>query len=113
MSAITTHVLDTSAGRPAAGVPIVLEFEEQSAWRLISHGATDEDGRLRTLLPVDAPLTPGAYRLVFSVDGYYAARGTQAFFRRVTVEFVVAAASGDYHVPLLISPFGYTTYRGT
>jgi len=114
MSAITTHVLDTALGRPASGVHVELELLDQTAWRTLACGSTDSDGRLRTLLPSGAPLTPGEYRLVFDTEEYFARVQSKSFYKRVTVEFTVAAGvEAHYHVPLLLSPFGYTTYRGT
>jgi 5-hydroxyisourate hydrolase len=112
--AITTHVLDTSTGRPAAGVAIRLEFcESGGAWRAAGHGSTDADGRLRTLIGADTPLAAGAYRLTFDTGAYFRGRAIEPFHPRVAVEFSVPEATADYHVPLLISPFGYTTYRGS
>ena len=114
MSAITTHVLDTSRGRPAVGVPVELEIRDGSgAWRRIGHGATDADGRLRTLMPDEDLLADGVYRLVFDVEKYFAALAVTTFYSRVTIEFVTSASESHYHVPLLLSPFGYTTYRGS
>jgi 5-hydroxyisourate hydrolase len=114
MSAITTHVLDTSRGRPAAGVPVELEIREGSGgWRRVGRGVTDADGRLRTLMPSGEPPVAGVYRLVFDVEKHFLGAGVATFFPRVTVEFTVAAGEAHYHVPLLLSPFGYTTYRGT
>ena len=114
LSAITTHVLDTSLGRPAAGVSVVLDRGGRSdQWQLVGHGQTDADGRLRTLMPADAPLTPGPYRLVFDTGKYFELRGIRAFYPSVIILFEVEAAEAHYHVPLLISPFGYTTYRGS
>lgn len=113
MSAITTHVLDTALGRPAAGVRVDLEVLEAASWRTLGGGATDSDGRLRTLLPDGAALVPGEYRLLFNMEEYFARLHPQAFYKRVTVEFTVSADETHYHVPLLISPFGYSTYRGS
>ena len=113
MSAITTHVLDTALGRPAPGVPVELEFRAQSAWRPLARGETDSDGRLRTLLPDGVPLVPGEYRLVFDTEKYFARQHPQSFYKHVTVEFRIAAEETHCHVPLLLSPFGYSTYRGT
>ncbi len=111
---ITTHVLDTNRGRPANGVRVELEARDSSgSWRQIGHGTTDGDGRLRTLMPDGVPVEPGAYRLTFDTGEYFARRGVAAFYPRVTVEFTTAAGEAHYHVPLLISPFGYTTYRGS
>ena len=114
MSAITTHVLDTSRGRPAAGVPVELEVRDGSGdWRPIGRGVTDADGRLRTLMFDDDSLVAGVYRLVFDVEKYFAADAVRAFFPRVIVEFTAMEGEEHYHVPLLLSPFGYSTYRGT
>lgn len=114
MSAITTHVLDTALGRPAEAVRVELEFCDKAGWRTLARGATDRDGRLRTLLPAGEPLTPGDYRLVFDTEEYFARLHPKGFYRRVTVEFTVeAGGDAHYHVPLLLSPFGYTAYRGT
>jgi 5-hydroxyisourate hydrolase len=113
MSAITTHVLDTSTGRPASGIEVQLEVARGDQWTVAGRGRTDDDGRLRSLLPSDAPLVSGTYRLVFDTAGYFTRSGTPAFYPRVTVEFTVAGGEAHYHVPLLLSPFGYTTYRGS
>lgn len=114
MSAITTHVLDTSRGRPAAGVPVVLEIQESnSEWRPLGRGTTDADGRLRTLLPEGDPLLVGIYRLVFNTAQYFGSAGADAFYPRVIIEFETTPGESHYHVPLLLSPFGYSTYRGT
>ena len=101
---ITTHVLDTAQGKPASGIPIKLEVRELSGWTLVGEGKTDADGRLKTL---GASKTPGTYRLIFDT------RSRSAFFPEVTVMFEIADASAHYHVPLLLSPFGYSTYRGS
>ena len=115
MSAITTHVLDVARGRPAAGISVLLEIQENSGaeWRPIGRGMTDVDGRLRSLLPAGDPLLVGAYRLVFNTAQYFAAAGVDAFYPRVIIEFETAPGETHYHVPLLLSPFGYSTYRGT
>ena len=113
MSAITTHVLDTAHGVPAAGVHVELQVGEGSTWHAMADGTTDADGRLRSLTDAAEPLESGVYRLVFDTGSYFNQRGTTAFHPRVTVEFTLDRAVPHYHVPLLISPFGYTTYRGT
>lgn len=114
MSAITTHVLDTARGRPAAGVPIVLERAgEGGAWQRLGQGATDADGRLRTLLPDGERPAAGVYRLTFDTEAYFAATGEGGFFPAVHITFRVTAPEQHYHVPLLLSPFGYSTYRGS
>jgi len=102
---ITTHVLDTAQGRPASGVPVELEIREGESWRKLGQGETDSDGRLRTLL--SGELQAGTYRLRFDTNG------RSPFFPEVAIVFVVHEAGGHYHVPLLLSPYGYTTYRGS
>jgi 5-hydroxyisourate hydrolase len=107
MSAITTHVLDTTAGRPAAGVPVLLERRTPEGWQREGSGVTDADGRLRTLLPADVSLAAGEYRITFDT------RARSAFYPSVSVQFTVDDPVQHYHVPLLLSPFGYSTYRGS
>ena len=114
MSAITTHVLDTARGRPAAGVPVRLEARDaEGAWRELGRGFTDADGRLKDLLPSEQKLSKGSYRLTFDAAVYFAAQGEKGFYTEVSVAFVVAEGGAHYHVPLLLSPYGYTTYRGS
>lgn len=114
MNGITTHVLDTARGRPAAGVPVMLESRsEEEGWRIVGRGATDADGRLRDLAPADFILSEGDYRLTFDAGAYFAATGTEGFYTEVVVSFVVHDAASHYHVPLLLSPYGYSTYRGS
>jgi 5-hydroxyisourate hydrolase len=111
LSAITTHVLDTSRGRPAAGVPVALDRAVDSGWQPVSHGTTDDDGRASGLLS-SAP-EPGRYRLTFDTGAYFRAVGDTGFYPEVSVTFVVGRGEEHYHVPLLLSPFGYSTYRGS
>ena len=113
MSAITTHVLDTARGVPAAGVAVVLEREEASGWRLIGRGETDADGRQRGLMPGADPAPAGLYRLRFDTRTYFESQSAPVFFPQVTVTFQLAQGSDHLHVPLLLSPFGYSTYRGS
>jgi 5-hydroxyisourate hydrolase len=113
MSAITTHVLDTARGRPASGVRIVLERLANGAATTLGRGATDADGRLRDLLPSGTPLEEGTYRLLFDTGGYFAAQGVDAFYPEVAIVFQVKNGGEHFHVPLLLSPFGYSTYRGS
>ena len=114
MSAITTHVLDTSRGRPAAGVPVALEvLLVESGWKQIGMGETDADGRLRELLPPDHVLVEGMYRLNFDTVSYFASLGVEGFYPVVSIVFAVREAGQHYHVPLLLSPYGYSTYRGS
>lgn len=103
MAGITTHILDTSIGKPAAGVAVTLEIQRGSAWETVGRGVTDKDGRLRTLTE-GRKLESGTYRLRF---------GTTGFFPEITIAFRVDDPDQHYHVPLLLSPFGYSTYRGS
>ncbi len=109
MSTITTHVLDTSLGRPAAGIRVELEY----GGALIGSGVTNADGRVRDLLPEGAALSEGVYRLTFAVGDYFAKASRASFYPEVVVTFRLGGAEEHYHVPLLLSPFGYTTYRGS
>jgi 5-hydroxyisourate hydrolase len=110
---ITTHVLDTARGRPAAGVPVVLERRMGTEWQSIGSGETDSDGRLHTLMPATAALTPDVYRLVFDTGRYFQSQRSPRFYPQVIIVFETTEGEGHYHVPLLISPFGFTTYRGS
>lgn len=113
MSAITTHILDISAGAPARGVPVTLERETDEGWEVVGNGTTDDDGRLRDLLASGATIKTGNYRLIFDTEFYFAERQIESFYPNVTVAFTVGDAAQHYHVPLLLSPFGYSTYRGS
>jgi 5-hydroxyisourate hydrolase len=114
MSAITTHILDTSRGRPAGGVLVRLEIRSREGdWKVIGHGTTDGDGRARELLPADAPLVNATYRLTFDTAAYFNAQNIESFYPEVTIVFTVGEASEHYHVPLLLNPYGYSTYRGS
>lgn len=110
---VSTHVLDTSIGRPAAGVVVRLFRQEGSAWVEIAHGTTDADGRAGALLPAGAPVSAGTFRLTFDVAAYFAARAQETFYATVAIDFLVRDASQHHHVPLLVSPYGYSTYRGS
>ena len=120
MSAISTHVLDTAAGRPAAGLRVRLERvageDETAGQEQIAIATTDADGRIAGLGP--EVIAPGTYRLIFDTGGYLSRQlagsgGGPAFFPEVAVTFAVADGRDHYHVPLLMSPFGYSTYRGS
>lgn len=111
MAGISTHVLDTAAGVPAAGVPVTLEVRGEGGWRRVGVGVTDEDGRIADLLTEGA--VAGTYRIVFDTGAYFTARGEPGFYPEVTVVFEVREAHAHHHVPLLLSPFGYSTYRGS
>jgi 5-hydroxyisourate hydrolase len=120
VSTVTTHVLDTSRGRPAAGVGVRLEpvtdgsddpTGDPGGVSALAVASTDADGRVADLGPDDLPA--GRYRLVFATGEYFATSGRETFYPRVTVEFEIGVAGQHYHVPLLVSPYGFTTYRGS
>lgn len=113
MNGITTHVLDTAGGRPAAGVPVRLEIREGDGWRELGRGETDADGRARRLLPEGLAPAAGTYRLTFDTGAYFEALGTQGFYPEAAIVFTVRDAGEHHHVPLLLAPFGYSTYRGS
>jgi 5-hydroxyisourate hydrolase len=109
---ITTHVLDISRGKPAAGVLVTLEHRSgDGGWMPIGHGETDADGRLKTLTP-DA-IESGTYRMTFDTATYFRERHVETFYPEAIIVFHISDASQHYHVPLLLSPWGYSTYRGT
>ena len=113
MSRVTTHVLDLTRGRPASGVPVTLEVSAGGAFKEIGKGSTDDDGRLRTLVPDGTNLEAGTFRITFATGAYFARLGTDTFYPEVSIVFKIADATQHYHVPLLVSPFGYSTYRGS
>ena len=108
---ISTHILDTSRGRPAQGVTVTLEQQLASTWLELARGATDADGRVKPLL--NTIPAEGTFRITFEVATYFQKLGSDAFFPRVQIEFLVKAKAEHYHVPLLLNPFGYSTYRGS
>ncbi len=110
MSQVSTHVLDTARGLPAEGVTVVLEQHADGTWRTIADATTDSDGRVGSI--GEEALDAGRYRIVFDTGGYEAQRGERAFFPEVSIVFEITGPE-HYHVPLLLSPFGYTTYRGS
>ena len=116
LNGISTHVLDLSLGMPAAGMRVRLEREAPddyaAPWAHCASGVTDADGRCRPLLEAEKVL-PGKHRLTFETAAYSAGREQPAFFPEITVTFLVEAAGAGCHVPLLLSPFGYSTYRGS
>jgi 5-hydroxyisourate hydrolase len=111
---ISTHVLDTSIGRPAANVRVTLARQESAgAWREVASAVTDANGRIAGFLANEPALSNGSYRLAFDVGSYFGSRHVEAFFTVVTVEFLVRDGGAHHHVPLLVSPYGYSTYRGS
>jgi 5-hydroxyisourate hydrolase len=113
MSHITTHVLDVSLGRPAANVSVILEAQSPTGqWAETARGATDADGRLRDWTS-GKTLPAGTYRLTFDTRAYFAASKIASLYPQVVIVFEVRDAQEHYHIPLLLSPFGYSTYRGS
>lgn len=108
MSHVTTHILDAGVGTPAPDVEVVLEGADGA---VVATGRTDADGRVRDLGP--DVLTPGAYRLRFAVGEYFGRTETRTFYPTVSIDFQIEDTEQHYHVPLLISPFAYSTYRGS
>ncbi len=111
MSSMTTHILDTSIGRPASGVPLILAKADGGGWRTVGRGTTDLDGRCKTILKKGA-LLRGVYRLTFGVASYFKRTRQTAFYPSISIVFQVRD-SRHHHVPLLLSPWGYSTYRGS
>ena len=110
---LSTHVLDTTRGRPAAGIIVILSAQGPGGWKELGRAATDADGRIAALLPAGAPAAPGTtLRLHFDLEQYFAALGVAAFYPHVDIVFTLQDAR-HHHIPLLISPFGYSTYRGS
>jgi 5-hydroxyisourate hydrolase len=111
---LSTHVLDATTGRPAADVQVRLERRGDGGWEPGSQGQTDADGRLRLAGDGDgAGFEPGVYRITFGTGGYFRARGRTSFYPEVTITFEMTEPEEHYHVPLLLSPFAYSTYRGS
>lgn len=110
---LSTHVLDTATGKPAAGLEIRLEALENDGFRRIGGGTTNADGRVRDFLAAGESLPMGVYRVRFETGPYHAQQGVQGFYPYVEVVFEMGGDGQHYHVPLLISPYGYSTYRGS
>jgi 5-hydroxyisourate hydrolase len=111
MIRITSHVLDTSAGRPAAGLTVKLERAGSGGTALVASATTDADGRVRDWMP--AGVAAGRYRLIFETGAWFHAAGRDTLYPEVVIEFEVQEGVPHYHLPLLLSPFGYSTYRGS
>jgi len=112
MSHLTTHILDTTRGRPAAGVLVILTHPHGETWTELARGTTNQDGRIPDLLPASELLPAGVYKLTFQVQPYFERLGSAAFYPFVEIVFTISSAE-HYHVPLLLNPFGYSTYRGS
>lgn len=113
MSQITTHILDSSLGKPAEGIAIELFEFKIDQWNLIAHGVTDSDGRTPNLLTQGRILHPNSYKLKFHTAGYFENQKRDSFYPFVEVVFNVQESTAHYHVPLLLNPYGYSTYRGS
>lgn len=115
MSTLSTHVLDTARGLPAEGLGIVLEqlSAPGTVTRELARGVTNADGRVKDFLPAGAQLSPGLYRLTFDTAAYFTRLGTRGFYPHVQVTFEIASSGQHFHVPLLLSPYGFSTYRGS
>lgn len=114
MSTISTHILDTSLGRPADGVNVILDLQNaDESWTTLAEAWTDEDGRVKPFFLVETHLEAGVYRLVFDVEGYFSRSEADSFYPQVTIVFRIGDTPQHYHVPLLICPFGFSTYRGS
>lgn len=112
-SPITTHVLDVARGKPAAGISVMLEMQQDGQWQELGTGKTDADGRVSNLLAESSTLAAGIYRITFDTSSYQSTANGDGFYPYVPVIFQVNDVSQHYHVPLLLSPFGYSTYRGS
>ena len=112
MGRISTHILDTSIGKPAEGVKIFLEELSAADWNRIGEGKTNADGRINNLISDDTEVKEGTYRITFEIDNYFKDQNRESFYPSVIIIFK-AKAGEHYHVPLLINPFGYSTYRGS
>ena len=113
MSQITSHILDTSLGRPAQGVAIELFQQLDGGWHSLGSGTTNDDGRVSDLLDKQSNLAAGVYKLNFALSDYYKRLNIDSFYPYAEVVFQIAGDGQHYHVPLLLNPFGYSTYRGS
>jgi len=112
MNSVSTHVLDMQRGKPAAGVAVVMERMLTAGSAIVARGTTDADGRIKALVP-DGELSEGTYRITFDTGGYFTAQAIEGFYPEASIVFVVRDASSHYHIPLLLAPYGYSTYRGS
>ena len=113
-SKITTHIIDAPTGKPAVGIDVTLEFQmPDRGWHVVGKGTTTKDGRVNDLRTGSAGFEPGTYRLTFDTASYFVASGIESFYPHVTIAFTVGDTARHYHVPLLVSPFGFSTYRGS
>lgn len=113
MTQITSHILDTSRGKPAEGVLITLMQQQGDDWLMLGTGSTDADGRVSDFTGINEALPAGIYKLTFYLSDYYQAMQQASFYPYVDVAFEIGDDGQHYHVPLLLNPFGYSTYRGS
>ncbi len=111
MSTLSTHILDIALGQPAAGVTVQLEQHEASGWRTLAEEVTNHDGRIAALTP--EPLPAGRYRLTAMIGDWFSAAGRESLYVSAQIDFITGAAGGHYHLPFLISPWSWSTYRGS
>lgn len=113
MSQITTHILDTALGKPAQGVSVRLSLWEAGQWQVLAQGVTNSDGRVVGLLPNEQILTAGRYQIHFALESYLQSMQQPIFYPYAEIVFQITGEGQHYHIPLLLSPFGYSTYRGS
>ena len=114
MSPITTHVLDTSQGCPGANILVRLEHQKNDgSWRKLTSGTTDNDGRIQDFLAEEDVLGAGIYQMIFVTAPYFKKQGISFFYPEIEISFLLSHPDQHYHIPLLLSPFGYSTYRGS
>ena len=109
---LSVHILNQQTGKPTAGVEVVLEQKKADGWEKLNSGTTDQDGRIKALWPEKAPAA-GDYRVIFKTGAYFKSQQQDTFFPEIPVEFHISKTDEHYHVPLLLSQFGYSTYRGS
>jgi 5-hydroxyisourate hydrolase len=112
MSQITTHILDTTKGKPAPGVTIILYQQQNNSWAEMARGVTNHDGRITNLLDNEVVLEPGVYKMKFLIKEYFDQLHTPTFYPFIEITFQITTQE-HYHIPLLLNPFGYSTYRGS
>ena len=110
---ISTHILDTAAGKPAAGIAVELDRNTEGEWETLNAAETDADGRVKFLLPEGEPMLPGLYCARFATGVYYQREGLNGLYPFVEITFIVSPSERHYHIPLLLTANGYTTYRGS
>ena len=113
MPNISTHVLDISRGLPVVGLNVILHTYSETNWVMIARGLTNKDGRIANFKPTSTKFNTGRYQICFDTEEYFRAIESRVFYPSVEIQFIVENSEEKYHIPLLLSPFGYSTYRGT